>query len=163
MVVVLVASSSSSSGSSGSSRGAASVAELLESGQLGPWVPHLAAAAGVPYNHSSSADVALAAGQLAVLPNGTLAVSKRAGSGLAGLAWPVLAAIPTVLGQHAACRQCTVPRLPPTEAKTACFASAVQWALPRELFAPSMQQEMEGRRAFGSYWSPAFALGGQHW
>ena len=61
------------------------MAELLENGQLGPWVPHLAAAADAPYNHSSAADVALVAGQLAVLPNGTLAVSVRAAR---CLAWP---------------------------------------------------------------------------
>ncbi|KAI7837422.1 hypothetical protein COHA_008734 [Chlorella ohadii] len=42
-----------------------STAELLESGALGGWVQHLAAAA---YEESSAADVALVAGQLAVLP-----------------------------------------------------------------------------------------------
>ena len=51
-----------------------SVAELLETGALGNWVQHLAAAA---CGDSSAADVAMVAGELAVLPGShTVAVSN---------------------------------------------------------------------------------------
>ncbi|KAL4422412.1 hypothetical protein ABPG75_008609 [Micractinium tetrahymenae] len=70
---------SNGGGGSGGGSSGTSVAELLESGQLGDgqlggsWVDHLAAAEAGPYSESAAADVALMAGQLAVMQDGSLA------------------------------------------------------------------------------------------
>lgn len=59
-----------------------SVAELLETGALGDWVQHLASAA---YNESSAADVALVAGELAVLPGSSAVAVSAALAGCCSL------------------------------------------------------------------------------
>ena len=69
-----------------------STAELLQSSALGGWVQHLAAAA---YEESSAADVALVAGQLAVLPGSrAVAVSKCCGCCRLPLVLPWVASLP---------------------------------------------------------------------
>lgn len=118
-----------------------SVAELLETGALGDWVQHLASAA---YNESSAADVALVAGELAVLP-GSSAVAVSAALGAISLLFSAQlrlseggSVLVIVLWQTAVLLFHNV---------------LLQWALPDNLLVDSDS----------AWWSPPFALADTLW
>ncbi len=148
------------------------IAELLETGALGGWVQHLAAAA---YEESSAAEVALVAGQLAVLP-GSRAVAVNA-AGAAGCRWscpgwlvclarevqqPLLSAAQPLRGVPLSTRcvlvfhaACATPALAFSSAPRshAPPPAHVKWALPANI---TLQKE-------SAVWSPTFALGATLW